>query len=143
MRLWKAMAVALAFAPVMAFAQYKDPDVALTSLARGFGNGNAQAIVAGIGAGDQVMLQFPGLIDSNNFIGRDQAQYLLESLFAKVKPSAFQQTSVRKVSAEGQYHIVASWTIQVNGRPEARDLYITLANKNNAWSIVSARSSGK
>src|SRR5260370_658917 len=131
MRLWKTMAVALAFAPVMAFAQYKDPDVALANLARGFGNGDTQAIVSGIAAGDQVMLQFPGLVDGGGFYGRDQAAYLLDSLFGKVKPSGFQQTNVRKNSSEGQYHIVASWTIQVSGKPQARDLYITLANKQD------------
>ena len=144
MRLWKTMAVVLAFAPVMAFAQYRDPDVALASLARGFGNGDAQAIVSGIAPTDQVMLQFPGLVESSgSFIGRDQAAYLLESLFNKVKPSGFQQTNVRKNSAEGQYHIVANWTIQNGGKAEARELYITLANKNGAWSLVSVRSGGK
>lgn len=143
MRHWKKVAVVLAFAPVMAFAQYKDPDVALANLARGFGNGDTQAIVSGIAADDHVMLQFPGLIDSNGFLGRDQAAYLLESLFSKVKPSGFQQTNVRKNSAEGQYHIVASWTIQNAGKPEARELYITLGNKHDRWSIVSVRSAGK
>ena len=143
MRLWKTVAVALAFAPVMAFAQYKDPDVALANLARGFGNGDTQAIVSGIAPTDQVMLQFPGLVDSSDFYGRDQAAYLLESLFSKVKPSGFQQTNVRKNSAEGQYHIVASWTIQTGGKAEARELYITLANKNNGWSLVSVRSGSK
>src|SRR6266571_847446 len=100
MRLWKKVAVALAFAPVMAFAQYKDPDVALSNLARGFGNGDTQAIVSGIADGSKVMLQFPGLVESGDFYGRDQAAYLLDALFNKVKPSGFQQTNVRKSSSE-------------------------------------------
>ena len=75
--------------------------------------------------------------------GHDQAAYLLDGLFNKVKPVSFEQLSARKVSAEGQYHITARWTIQVAGKPEARDLYIVLGNKNNTWSIVSVRSASQ
>src|SRR6478672_3660309 len=111
-------AVALTFVPLVAQAQFKDLDTAMSSLTRGFGSGDAQAIVAGIGDGDQVMLQFPGLVDQSGFFGRDQAAYLLDGLFGKVRPASFEQRSARKVSAEGQYHITASWTIQNNGKPE-------------------------
>jgi hypothetical protein len=146
MRLWKTMAVAFALMiiPTIASAQYKDLDAAMSSLTRGFGNGDAQAIVSGIAAGDQVMLQFPGLADQTGLLGRDQAAYLLDGLFNKVHPTGFEQRSAKKISAEGQYYITASWTVQVNGRPEARDLYITLKSKNNgAWSVVSIRSGSK
>ena len=145
MRLWTkmTMAMALMLFPVIASAQFKDLDTAMSNLTRGFGSGDAQAIVAGIGDGDQVMLQFPGLVTQSGFFGRDQAAYLLDGLFSKTNPTSFEQRSARKVSAEGQYHITASWTIQANGKPEARDLYITLRNKGDHWSIVSVRSASK
>jgi hypothetical protein len=142
-RLWTRMALLLAFVPVVASAQFKDLDTAMSNLTRGFGGGDAQAIVAGIADGDQVMLQFPGIIDQTGFFGRDQAAYLLDGLFNKVKPAGFEQLSARKVSAENQYHITAAWTIQSGGKSEARDLYITLRNKNDRWSIVSVRSASK
>jgi hypothetical protein len=129
----------------MAMAQYKDLDVALSNLTRGFGSGDPQAIVSGIADGDQVMLQFPGLIQQSgsNVYGRDQAAYLLDGLFSKVHPTNFEQESARKVSAEGQYHITGTWTIQNAGKSENRELYITLHNKNDRWSILSIRSAGK
>ncbi|HEX9500798.1 MAG TPA: hypothetical protein VGA10_04020 [Thermoanaerobaculia bacterium] len=145
MRLWSKIAIALAFVPLIATAQYKDLDVALSNLTRGFGGGDPQAIVSGIADGDQVMLQFPGLIQQSgsNVYGRDQAAYLLDGLFGKVHPSGFEQESARKVSAEGQYHITGTWTIQNAGKNENRELYITLHNKNDRWSILSIRSAGK
>jgi hypothetical protein len=145
MRLWSKIAIALAFVPLIASAQYKDLDVALSNLTRGFGGGDPQAIVSGIADGDQVMLQFPGLIQQSgsNVYGRDQAAYLLDGLFGKVHPSGFEQESARKVSAEGQYHITGTWTIQNAGKNENRELYITLHNKNDRWSILSIRSAGK
>jgi hypothetical protein len=142
-RLWTRTALLLAFVPVIASAQFKDLDSAMSNLTRGFGSGDAQAIVAGIADGDQVMLQFPGIIDQSGYFGRDQAAYLLDGLFNKVKPTAFEQLSARKVSAEGQYHITAAWSIQNGGKTEVRDLYITLRNKNDRWSIASVRSASK
>lgn len=145
MRTWSKIAIVLAFVPLMAMAQYKDLDVALSNLTRGFGSGDPQAIVSGIADGDQVMLQFPGLIQQSgsNVYGRDQAAYLLDGLFSKVHPTNFEQESARKVSAEGQYHITGTWTIQNAGKTENRELYITLHNKNDRWSILSIRSAGK
>ncbi|MCU1349501.1 MAG: hypothetical protein JWO56_2531 [Acidobacteria bacterium] len=143
MKLWTRIAFVLAFVPLIASAQYKDLDAAMSNLTRGFSAGDAQAIVAGIADGDQVQIQFPGLVDQSGYFGRDQAAYLLDGLFNKVRPAGFEQLSARKVSAEGQYHITASWTIQVNGKPEARDLYITLGNANNRWTIKSIRSASK
>src|SRR5882672_9416005 len=145
MRTWSKIAIVLAFVPLMATAQYKDLDVALSNLTRGFGGGDPQAIVSGIADGDQVMLQFPGLIQQSgsNVYGRDQAAYLLDGLFSKVHPTNFEQESARKVSAEGQYHITGTWTIQVGGKSETRELYITLRNKNDRWSVVAVRSAGK
>ena len=145
MRLWSKIAIILAFVPLIASAQYKDLDVALSNLTRGFGGGDPQAIVSGIADGDQVMLQFPGLIQQSgsNVYGRDQAAYLLDGLFGKVHPTGFEQETARKVSAEGQYHITGTWTIQNAGKNENRELYITLHNKNDRWSILSIRSAGK
>jgi len=138
-----AMLMTLLFIPLIASAQFKDLDVAMGNLTRGFGSGDAQAIVSGVGASDHVQLQFPGLVTESGFFGRDQVAYLLDGLFNKVKPVSFEQLSARKVSAEGQYHITARWTIQVGGKPEARDLYIVLRNKDNTWFIVSVRSASQ
>ncbi|HSP15981.1 MAG TPA: hypothetical protein VLV78_14645 [Thermoanaerobaculia bacterium] len=143
MRLWTKIAFALLFVPLVASAQFKDLDAAMSNLSRGFGNGDVQAIVAGIGDGEQVMLQFPGLVSQTGFFGRDQAAYLLDGLFNKTKPSSFEPVSSKKVSAEGQYHITARWTIDNAGKAETRDLYITLRSKNDRWSVGSIRSASK
>ena len=143
MRLWSRIAVVLALVPLVASAQFSDLDAALQNLTRGFGSGDPQAIVAGISAGDKVMLQFPGLINENGFFGRDQAAYLLDGLFSKVHPTAFEQQKARKESAEGQYQITALWTIQVSGKPEVRELYITLKKQGEKWAVTSVRSGGK
>ncbi|MBK5259386.1 MAG: DUF4783 domain-containing protein [Thermoanaerobaculia bacterium] len=143
MKLWTKVAFVLLFVPLVASAQFRDLDAAMSNLSRGFGSGDVQAIVAGIADGDQVMLQFPGLVDQNGFFGRDQAAYLLDGLFNKVDPSEFEQLSARKVSAEGQYHITARWTVKTGGKSESRDLYITLRAKNDRWSIASIRSASR
>ena len=143
MKLWTKVAFVLLFVPLVASAQFKDLDLAMSNLNRGFSGGDVQAIVGGIADGDQVMLQFPGLVDQNGFFGRDQAAYVLDGLFNKVKPTGFEQVSARKVSAEGQYHITAKWAIDAGGRSETRDLYITLRIKGDRWSVASVRSAGK
>ncbi|HUJ14975.1 MAG TPA: hypothetical protein VL284_14410 [Thermoanaerobaculia bacterium] len=146
MRLWSKTAILLAFLPLVASAQYRDLDTALSNLNRGFGSGDSQAIVSGIAGGDKVQLAFPGLIDQsgNTFYGREQAGYLLDSLFGKVHPSGFEQESARKESSAGQYHITGTWTIQNAGKAESRELYMTLQqNKNGSWSVLSVRSAGK
>ncbi|HEV8659052.1 MAG TPA: DUF4783 domain-containing protein [Thermoanaerobaculia bacterium] len=143
MKLWTKIAFALLFVPLVASAQFKDLDAAMSNLNRGFGSGDVQAIVVGIGDGEQVMLQFPGLSDKSGFFGKDQAAYLLDGLFNKAKPTSFEPTSSKKVSAEGQYHITARWTIDNAGKPEARELYVTLRNKNDRWSIASVRSASR
>src|SRR4051794_22957227 len=98
MRLWNkvVIAAAVAFLPVIASAQYKDLDTALSNLSRGFSSGDTQAIVAGMSTEDQVQLQFPGLIEQTGFFGRDQATYILEGLFSKTRPAGFEQQSVKK-----------------------------------------------
>src|ERR1041384_931272 len=120
MKLWTRVAFVLLFIPLVASAQFRDLDAAVSNLERGFGSGDVQAIVAGIGEGDQVKLQFPGLVDQDGIFGRDQATYLLDGLFNKVRPSGFERVNAKKVSAEQQYHITAKWTI--NGGA-SRDLY--------------------
>ena len=79
--------------PVAALAQFSDLDTAIANLERGFGSGDVEAIVSGIASDDQVQLQFPGLADKSGFFGRDQAAYLLDGLFNKVKPSGFERVS--------------------------------------------------
>jgi hypothetical protein len=143
MRLWTKVAFVLVFVPLVASAQFKDLDAAMSNLNRGFGSGDVQAIVAGIGDDEKVMLQFPGLSDQSGFFGKDQAALLLDGLFNKARPSNFEPTSSKKVSAEGQYHITARWTVNAGGNAEARDLYITLRNKGDRWSIASVRSASR
>ena len=125
--------------PVVASAQYRDLDTALSNLVRGFGDGDAQAIIAGISASDRVQLQFPGLLKESGFFGRDQAAYLLEQLFAKTHPTDFVQQHVNKVSAESQYEIVGQWSVAGG----TRTVYITLRGNADKWSIVSLKSAGK
>jgi hypothetical protein len=143
MKLWKTAVLMLVLVPVVASAQYKDLDTALSSLERGFGNGDPQAIIAGVADGDKVMLQFPGLLEESGYLGRDQAAYALDSLFNKAKPSGFERTNARGVSAEQQYHITATWTIETGGKSESRVLYVTLQKKNDRYSIASIRSASK
>ena len=143
MRLWTKMAFLLLFVPLVASAQFKDLDAAMSNLTRGFSSGDVQAVVAGVGDGEQVMLEFPGMVDKRGFFGRDQAVYVLDEVFNKAKPSGFEQRSARKVSAEAQYHITARWTVEPGGEAEVRELYITLREKNDRWSVASIRSSSK
>ena len=138
MKVWTRIAFVLLFVPVVASAQFRDLDAAMSNLERGFGSGDVDAIVSGISSNEQVMLQFPGLTDKSGFFGRDQAAYLLDGLFNKVKPSGFERVSARGQRAEGQYHITAKWNI-ADG---PRDLYITLKQTDGKWSVVSVRSAG-
>jgi len=138
MKLWTRIAFALLFVPLVASAQFRDLDAAMSNLERGFGGGNVDAIVSGIGAGSQVQLQFPGLADKEGFFGRDQAAYLLDGLFNKVKPSGFERVSAKGARSEGQYHIKGRWSTSAG----ERDLYITLQQKDGRWTIVSIRSAG-
>jgi hypothetical protein len=140
MRLWTRIAfvAALIIVPLAASAQFRDLDAAMANLERGFGSGDVDAIVSGISADAQVQLQFPGLADKDGFFGRDQAAYLLDGLFNKVKPSGFERVSAKGARAEGQYHIKARWTTSQGDR----DLYITLQQKDGRYAVVSVRSAG-
>ena len=143
MKRWRTAAIAcivMLLVPVSALAQYRDLDSAMAGLGRGFERGEAQPIVEGVAAGDKVMLDFPGLIRESGFFGKDQASYLLDELFNKTRPSGFRQVSARKQSAEGQYHITATWTVEQGGEAQERDLYITLQNKNDRWTVAVIRS---
>jgi hypothetical protein len=122
---------------------YSDLDNALNAIGRGFERGDGAAIVSGIDASDKVELQFPGLVEGSGFFGPDQAALVLEDLFKRTSPSAFEQTSARKVSAQKQYHITGSWTIKPDGETETREVYIILQNKGASWSIISIRTAGK
>ena len=143
MRVWTKVAFVLLFVPIAAVAQYRDLDVALSNLNRGFGSEDVQAIVGGVADGEQVQLQFPGIVDQSGFFGRDQAALLLDSMFNEIEASGFEETNTKKQTAENQYHITARWSVKVDGRAQARDLYITLRQKNDRWSIASIRSASR
>lgn len=140
MKLWTRIAfvTTLIVLPMIAQAQFRDLDAAMANLERGFGSGDVDAIVSGISADAQVQLEFPGLADKDGFFGRDQAAYLLDGLFNKVKPSGFERVSAKGARSEGQYHIKARWTI-AGGE---RDLFVTLQQKDGRWAVVSVRSAG-
>lgn len=138
------LAMMLMVLPLGAFAQgYEDLDAAVKDLGRGFASGEARAVVAGLGEGDQVKLQFPGLMSESGFFGRDQASYLLEKLFSSTRPSGFEQTRARKISSEGQYRIEGNWTIQKDGKSETVLLSITLQSKGNRWMLASVQSASR
>ena len=134
----------MAAMPLAALAQgFENLDQAVANLSRGFGSGEARAVVAGLGE-SQVQLQFPGLIDETGFFGSDQASYMLEKLFRNVKPSGYTKKRDRKVSAQNQYQIVADWTISRYGKAEVVPLHLTLQkNAEQRWLLVSARSVSK
>jgi hypothetical protein len=138
MKLWTRIAFVMLFVPLVAQAQFRDLDAAMSNLERGFGGGDVDAIVSGISSDAQVQLQFPGLADKDGFFGRDQAAYLLDGLFNKVKPSGFERVSAKGARSEGQYHIKGRWTTSAG----VRDLYITLQQKDGRYVIVSVRSAG-
>jgi hypothetical protein len=140
MRLSTKVAFVLLLLPFVASAQYRDLDAAMANLSRGFGNEEVQAVIAGVADGEKVMLQFPGLTEQNGgFIGRDQAALMLDAIFNRVDATGFEEVSVRRASAESQYHITARWSLTVDGKAQTRDLYITLRQKNDRWSIASVR----
>jgi hypothetical protein len=144
MRLWAKVAFVLLFVPLVASAQYRDLDVAMSNLRQGFGTEDVQAIVAGVADGEQIMLQFPGLTDQNGgFFGRDQAALLLDAMFNRIDATGFEEQSVRRASAENQYHITARWSLKADGKSQTRDLYITLRQKNDRWSIASVRAASR
>jgi len=125
--------------PFVAVAQgFKDLDTAVASVSRGLERGEGDQILGGVE--DQIMLQFPGLLEESGFFGRDQASYLLNDLFAKAKPSRFEVVSARKVSSQSQYHVTANWTIEPSGEPETREILVTLQNRSDLWYVASIRS---
>jgi len=139
MRHWTRIAfVVLMFVPIVASAQFRDLDSAMSNLERGFGSGEVDAIVSGIGADEQVNLKFPGLADKDGFFGHDQAAYLLDALFNKVKPAGFEQIGVKGARAEKQYEITAKWTISSG----VRTLTIILRQKDGRWSVASVSTNG-
>ncbi len=139
MKLWTKMALVLLFVPLVASAQFKDLDTAMSNLNRGFGGGDVSAVVAGIGEGEQVQLQFPGLVAQSGYFGKDQAALLLDEVFSKAKPTSFEPVSSKKVSAEGLYNITARWSVNSG----VRDLYVILKSTKNGWSVASVRSASK
>lgn len=138
-----AIAISMLVSLPAAAGGYSDLDNALNAIARGFERGDRTAIVSGIDSSDKVELQFPGLIEGSGFFGPDQCALVLDDLFKRTSPSAFQQTSARKVSAQKQYHITGSWTINPDGTTETREVYIILQSKGDLWTIISIRTAGK
>lgn len=134
--------VVLALAAPSLFAEgFRSLDLAVANVTRGFERGESHPIVGGVG--DQVMLEFPGLLGEPGFFGRDQASYMLDELFTKASPDAFEVTGMRKVSAQNQYHIEADWTVKIDGAKQVRVVFITLQNRDDRWFIASIKSSGR
>ena len=142
MRLSMKFAVAAPVRSALASAQFRDLDTAMSNSEARIQQRRPQAIVAGIGAGagDAAV---PGLVEQSDFFGRDQAAYLLDGLFNKVKPTAFEEQKAVKSTAEQQYHITGTWTIQNAGKAETRELYITLKQKGERWVLASVKSGSR
>jgi len=139
-----AFSLALLFVPVIAFAGgFGDLDNAMTAIGSALEKGDSGPLIAGIGDGDKLELQFPGLAERSGFFGPDQAALVLDDVFRKASPSGFEQNSARKVSAEKQYHIKGSWKISPGGTSEEREVYVILQEKDGRWSIISIRSAGR
>ena len=85
------LSFALLLVPVGAFAGgYGDLDNALTAIGSALEKGESSPLVAGIGDGDKLELQFPGLAERSGFFGPDQAALVLDDVFRKASPSAFE-----------------------------------------------------
>lgn len=144
LKMWKRIAVVMLLVPAVALAQgYGDLDSALSGVSRGFEQASAAPILAGVDSGEQVKLEFPGLVSQSGIFGRDQASYLLDELFGKTGRGSFEQRSVRKISAENQWQITADWTFRHEDKSETRQLYITLGKRGEHYSIVSIRSANR
>lgn len=117
---------------------FRELDLAVSSLTRGFERGESHPIVNGIG--DQVMLEFPGLVSESGFFGRDQASYVLDELFKRALPTGFDVMNARKVSAQNQYHINGKWSIEIENESQTREVHITLQNRDDRWFVASIRS---
>lgn len=136
------IATLIGIAASPAFADgFRSLDLAAASVTRGFERGESHPLVGGVG--DQVMLEFPGLLADSGFFGRDQASYMLDELFSKTEALGFEVTGMRKVSAQSQYHIEADWTVKVDGQEQTRGIFVTLQSRDDRWFVASIKSSGK
>lgn len=117
---------------------FRELDLAVSSLTRGFERGESHPIVNGIG--DQVMLEFPGLVSESGFFGRDQASYVLDELFSRAVPTGFEVMNARKVSAQNQYHINGRWSVEIENSAQTREVHITLQSRDDRWFVASIRS---
>jgi len=141
MKRWIGIALALMLVPMLASADgFKDLDAAMSAISRGFSTGQSRPVVEGVLEGDRVSLHFAGLLDEKGYFGRDQVALLLDELFSRVESTGFRRVSDRKDSAENLWNVQAKWTIKRGEKVEQRDLYISLANRDNRWKIVSIES---
>ncbi|HEY5611047.1 MAG TPA: hypothetical protein VIL97_07560 [Thermoanaerobaculia bacterium] len=141
MKRWIGIALALMLVPMLASAEgFKDLDAAMSAISRGFSTGQSRPVVEGVLEGDKVWLHFAGLLDDEAYFGRDQVALLLDKLFSRVESTGFRRVSERKDSAENLWNVRAKWTFKQGEKVEERDLYISLANRDNRWKIVSIES---
>lgn len=136
MHLATPIALVALLAPAAASAQYRDLDTAVSRLQQGFGGGDVDAIMAGVGQGQQVTLQFPGLSDRQGAFGRDQAAYVLDDLLSRVEPQGLELLGKKANRAKGEVLVTARWTIAGG----SRELYITLRQSGDQWAVVAIRS---
>jgi hypothetical protein len=130
--------------PAAASAQYTRDDV-FEKLSDGFGRGYAAPIVEGMPQGMPVRLEFPELSLSRN-VGRNQnATAVLEQVFKRIRPKIFVprpgwDQQLEKSKADVTCILRAQWRVEIDGKSQLRELYITLRNDDDEWRVISIRS---
>jgi len=130
--------------PVAASAQYSHDDV-FVQLRRGFWYGNVEDIVTGMPLGAPVHLDFPEA-SVKRYVGRNtNATAILEQVFQTLKPRAFMPRpnwaeELEKSKEVVQCILKGRWRVEINGKSEMRELYITLRNDDDQWRIMRIRS---
>jgi hypothetical protein len=131
--------------PVAASAQYTRDDV-FAKLRDGFGRGDVASIVEGMPQGAPVRLEFPEL-SLSRYVGRNQnATAVLEQVFKGICPKFFLarpgwNEDLEKSKTDVTCILRGQWRVEIDGKSQLRELYITLRNEDDdKWLVISIRS---
>ena len=139
MKFWTRIAFVMLFVPLVASAQFRDLDAAMSNLERGFGSGDVDAIVSGIGADEQVSCSSRGSIDKRRLLRPRSGRVSARRALQQGQADRLRARQRRGPRAEGQYHIKARWSI---GGRRARPLHHAARRSDARWIVVSIRSAG-
>jgi hypothetical protein len=126
--------------PVVALSQYTRDDV-FAKLRSGFSRGDAAPIVEGMPQGMPVRLEFPEL-SLSRYVGRNaNATAVLEQVFKGIRPKIFVPRSgwdeeLEKSKTDVTCILRAQWRVEIDGKSQLRELYITLRNEDDDKSLV-------